>query len=203
MRALSRYDCALDPFVLRELVLRIGMDVLPRASLVTRFSEVRKRGCHLGTWSIEQGEFAARFSQGMIRVYRKHARSSKADAMDLAVEVPLLETEVVSLTDSRRADDRIMARFDLDMLEGEISVRWLQSGDRYQPIGLDGTKKLSDLLADRKVPSFERPLVPVVVDKRGILWPVGYPIAHRVRLTDRTRRVLEARLQEGSWKSRS
>jgi tRNA(Ile)-lysidine synthase len=102
-----------------------------------------------------------------------------------------------------QADDSRVARFDLDALDGGLSVRWPQAGDRYRPIGLHGTKKLFDLLADRKVPSFERPLVPIVVDHQGILWPVGHPIAHRARLTNRTRRVLEARLEEASWKSRS
>ena len=96
-----------------------------------------------------------------------------------------------------------MARFDLDKVQGEIVVRWPKAGDRYQPVGLSGTKKLSELFADRKVPAFERSLIPVVTDSQGILWPVGHPIAHRARLTGQTRRVLEARLQEGSWKNRS
>ena len=203
LRALSRHDCALDAYILRELTARIGLDVVPRAALVSRFSEMRKRTANEGASSIEQGELAIRLSQGMIRVYRKRARAAVVQSVGHAPIAPKLTTRLVGRTAPDQSDDKVLARFDLDALEGELSVRWPRPGDRYQPIGLRGTKKLSDLLADRKVPSFERPLVPVVVDNRGILWPIGHPIAHRARLTDRTRRVMEARLQEGSWKNSS
>lgn len=200
---LMRADRALDPYVLRELVARIGLDLVPSASTVIRFSGLRSRTERQGAYSIEQGKFAALLSQGAIKVYKKRTRTAVSDQDIASLPMPTLETRISTATSPRRFDDKVVARFDLDAVEGEVSVRWPRPGDRYQPIGLRGTKKLSDLLADRKVPSFERPLVPLVVDTQGILWPVGHPIAHRARLTHRTRRVMEARLQEGSWKNRS
>jgi len=198
---LMRHDPALDPYILRELVSRLGLDMVPRDATVSRFAELRNWKDHRGTYSLEQGDMSLRLSQGLMKVCKiaVHSRCREKGAERLVA--PSLVTRVVDAVAPGRSDDKVLARFDLDAVEGVVSVRWPKAGDRYQPLGLQGTKKLSDLLADRKVPSFARPQVPVVVDDQGILWPVGHPIAHRARLTDRTRRVMEARLQEGSWKS--
>ena len=48
-----------------------------------------------------------------------------------------------------------------------LVVRGRRPGDRMRPIGLGGTKKLQDLLVDRKVPRGERDRIPVVVDASG------------------------------------
>lgn len=201
---LMNHDPALAPFILRDLASRLGLDIVPTATLVARFGEFRSSHSRSGAHSIEQGTFAVQWSKGMLRVYRKRNRVRVTSSRVEDRIAPKLETRILQpMRVTGPSNDAVLARFDSDAVEGELAVRWPLPGDRYQPIGLKGTKKLSDLLADRKVPSFERPLVPVVVDNQGILWPIGHPIAHRARLTDRTRRVMEARLQEGSWKNRS
>jgi tRNA(Ile)-lysidine synthase len=58
-----------------------------------------------------------------------------------------------------------------------LTVRSRRPGDRVRPVGLGGTKKLQDLLVDRKVPRAERDGVPVVVDATGrIVWVVGHAV---------------------------
>lgn len=60
---------------------------------------------------------------------------------------------------------------------GPLVVRGRQPGDRIRPAGLDGSKKLQDLLVDRKVPRRERDRVPLVVDATGrILWVIGHAV---------------------------
>ena len=51
----------------------------------------------------------------------------------------------------------------IDKLASELVVRAWQHGDRMQPLGLDGSKSLQDLLTDRKVPRALRTRLPVVV----------------------------------------
>lgn len=202
VRKLSRYDAVLDHYVLRELLVRLCLDIVPRPSIVARFSEMRRASKLERQISAEQGNLAIKRSKDRLLVLAKSAESN-TKSTDRTDSVPRLTTRILDKPHSLKTDDGIVARFDLDQVSGNLGVRWPVPGDRYQPIGLNGTKKLFDLLADRKVPAFERFLVPVVVDDEGILWPVGHPIAHRARMTGRTKRVLEARLQEGSWKSRS
>ena len=56
-----------------------------------------------------------------------------------------------------------------------LVVRSRQPGDRLRPVGLGGSKKLQDLLVDRKVARAGRDLVPVVTDAAGrIVWVAGH-----------------------------
>ncbi|MEZ5294253.1 MAG: tRNA lysidine(34) synthetase TilS [Vicinamibacterales bacterium] len=59
-----------------------------------------------------------------------------------------------------------------------LMVRARRPGDRIRPVGLGGSKKLQDLLVDRKVPRQERARVPVVADATGrLVWVVGHATA--------------------------
>ena len=64
-----------------------------------------------------------------------------------------------------------------------LEVRTRQPGDRFQPLGMTGEKKLQDFLTDAKVPREWRDRVPLLVARRGIAWVVGYRIAHWARVT--------------------
>ena len=73
--------------------------------------------------------------------------------------------------------------------------RW-QPGDRFQPSGMEGTKKLQDFFVDRKVARAERDLVPIVVDESDrIVWVAGYAAAEEFRVTDPSQAVIILRLK--------
>ena len=69
-----------------------------------------------------------------------------------------------------------------ESLTGNLKVRNWGHGDRFQPFGLEGSKKLSDLLRERQISREARPGVLVVADEAGILWVVGLARAERTRL---------------------
>lgn len=74
---------------------------------------------------------------------------------------------------------------------GSLVVRNRQAGDRIDPLGLGGRhKKVSDILADAKVPRSSRERVSIVADSRGILWIAGHSLAERAKETPRTTRRL-------------
>jgi tRNA(Ile)-lysidine synthetase-like protein len=55
-----------------------------------------------------------------------------------------------------------------------LVVRARRDGDRIQPTGMTGRKKLQDLLVDLHVPRIERDLIPVVTTEDGrIVWVGG------------------------------
>jgi tRNA(Ile)-lysidine synthase len=61
------------------------------------------------------------------------------------------------------------------------------------PFGMKGTKKLSDIFIDRKIPHRRRAEAWVVEDARGILWLVGVTTRESTRVTDATTSVVRAR----------
>ena len=68
-----------------------------------------------------------------------------------------------------------------------LTIRGWQPGDRVQPLGLGGRKKLQDVFVDRKVPRDERSHVPVVVDATGrIVWVAGHVVGEPFRVTPRS-----------------
>jgi tRNA(Ile)-lysidine synthase len=80
---------------------------------------------------------------------------------------------------------------DRDRVEGALWVGPPAEGERFDPLGMGGkTQPLADFLRGRKIPRADRPGVPVVRDRAGIVWVAGHRIAHRVRRTDETRNIL-------------
>ena len=65
----------------------------------------------------------------------------------------------------------------LENLGREMRVRTRQEGDRFQPLGMAGTKKLKDFFTDNKVPREWRDSIPLLATDSGIAWVVGYRIA--------------------------
>ena len=57
------------------------------------------------------------------------------------------------------------------------TVRTWQPGDRMQPLGMSGTRKLQDIFTDARIPRRWRERIPLVVTPRGIAWIVGNRIA--------------------------
>jgi tRNA(Ile)-lysidine synthase len=90
---------------------------------------------------------------------------------------------------SRRRQSR-RVELDYDRIVGPLEVRSIRSGERFQPLGMNGTKTVADFLVDRKVPRVYRDETAVVCDQRGIIWLAGFEIADRVKISSATREVL-------------
>lgn len=76
------------------------------------------------------------------------------------------------------------------VLNGNLRIRNWRQGDRIHPLGLDGSRKLSDLFRERRLPAADRPGVLVVEDDDGILWVVGLARSERTRLVSPDHRHL-------------
>lgn len=76
---------------------------------------------------------------------------------------------------------RFTATLKRDVLGEEVILRTRRPGDRFQPSGMTGTKKLQDYFTDAKVPREQRDSVPLLVCDRGIAWVVGHRVAEWAR----------------------
>jgi tRNA(Ile)-lysidine synthase len=88
------------------------------------------------------------------------------------------------------AGDPREAALDLATVRPPLVVRGRRPGDRFQPFGMTGGKKLKEFLIDAKVPAPERDGVPLVCDRDGIVWVAGMRPSERCRVTERTRDLL-------------
>lgn len=86
------------------------------------------------------------------------------------------------------------AILDQTALQGPLQLRPPQRGDRFHPLNAPGSRLLSDLFLDRKIPARDRSNWPVFADQQGIVWVPGVALAHRVRVHSRTTRCWRLRL---------
>jgi len=64
-----------------------------------------------------------------------------------------------------------------------LQVRQWRPGDRYQPLGAPGSRKLQDIFVDAKLSPEQKRHLPVLVDMEGsILWVPGFPPGEAFRL---------------------
>ena len=98
-------------------------------------------------------------------------------------------TDFSSADLAREAPERVY--LDADRLSGPLTVRPWQSGDAMIPFGNTYSKNISDLLTDAKVPSHTRNQALVVCDEEKIVWLAGIRLSEEVRITDKTRNIVQ------------
>ncbi|MFD2248244.1 tRNA lysidine(34) synthetase TilS [Pontibacter ruber] len=84
-----------------------------------------------------------------------------------------------------------VAALDADQLRFPLKLRSWQEGDWFVPLGMNGKKKISDFLIDKKVPANLKSQTLVLVSDQSIAWIVGQRLDNRFKVTDKTERVLE------------
>jgi tRNA(Ile)-lysidine synthase len=87
-----------------------------------------------------------------------------------------------------------IALLDYDSLDFPLSLRSPRPGDRFQPLGMEGEKKVKDLFIDCKIPVAQRKRIPLLFKEDRLLWVAGVRLDHRARLKPETQRVLRVEL---------
>lgn len=85
--------------------------------------------------------------------------------------------------------------FDYDKIVGSLYVRSRKIGDKLSPIGLTGTKKIKDILINKKIPADTKYMFPIISDDEQILWLLGYRISENYKIDDSTQRVIRIQLE--------
>lgn len=92
--------------------------------------------------------------------------------------------------------DRYTACFDATVLQGDsLSVRYWHEGDRIRPFGMSGSKKLSDIFNDAKIPANLKHSLPLLVKGNDILWVPGVRASSLFPVTDETKSYISITLK--------
>lgn len=86
--------------------------------------------------------------------------------------------------------ERSSVALDAELIHGPLIVRRLQTGDRFHPFGMKGTKLVSDYLTDRHRSRIEKMNACVLTDAGGILWLINERPDQRAAVTSGTRHLL-------------
>ena len=101
-----------------------------------------------------------------------------------AAVIPILSGEI------HETDNHFVAYLDFAKTGRKLTVRGRRTGDCFQPLGMDQTKKLGRFMIDTRIPRSWRPFVPIITSPRQILWVAGWRIDERVKINEATKRAL-------------
>lgn len=87
--------------------------------------------------------------------------------------------------------EKSVACFDAEMLNGTLTLRKWQAGDTFSPLGMQGSKLVSDYLTDRKFSLAQKEQQWVLCCDAQIVWVVGERTDNRYRITQNTQRIIK------------
>ncbi len=78
-----------------------------------------------------------------------------------------------------------------DSIKGNFLLRRWKNGDKFFPLGLGGSKKISDFLNEQRIPSSKKRDQLVLTNENKIVWVVGLRLDDRYKITKQTKKVFE------------
>ncbi|MCH8326512.1 MAG: tRNA lysidine(34) synthetase TilS, partial [Bacteroidetes bacterium] len=76
-----------------------------------------------------------------------------------------------------------------DKIKGSFKIRRWKDGDKFYPVGLNGTKKISDYLTEQKIPNYKKREQLVLTNNNKIVWVLGLRLDDRFKITSNTKKV--------------
>ena len=136
------------------------------------------------------GEIIAVKERGLLKFYL----NVPADGCGLQIDTTLISRE--NWRTRKEAGELCPTLYmDASKLEMPLSCRVVAPGDRFSPLGLRGSKKVTDYLTDIKFENLHKGNVLVMCDASGkIVCLPGLQISNHVRVTESTSEILQVRV---------
>lgn len=114
---------------------------------------------------------------------------NETEDLPIQLKFEILETAVYSANKNE-------VLIDIDTIRFPLTLRKWKTGDKFKPLGMNGTKKLSDYFKDEKLSLFDKQDVWILCDKKQIIWVVSYRLDDRCKVTDNTKCIARIRIQK-------
>jgi tRNA(Ile)-lysidine synthase len=116
---------------------------------------------------------------------------------DLRLPASSVHLETIEKPETSPLSDYVyngeMGCLDWGRLSGSLVLRNWNPGDRFQPIGSAGSRKIKSLFQSARIPSWERAQWPVLADGSSVVWTRKFGVAAGAAAGDRTRVILRIR----------
>jgi len=112
------------------------------------------------------------------------------DVIEHPIRLEIVKRSDASLSLSK---PRSVVVLDREKLKFPLLLRKWKAGDRFIPLGMKGSKKVSDLLIDEKLPLHEKENIFVLVSDAKIAWVIGIRIDDRFKVSKQSKQAIEFR----------
>ncbi len=82
------------------------------------------------------------------------------------------------------------------LIDSNLRLRSWNEGDIFFPLGMKGTKKLSDFFVDEKLPIFKKSSIPILESDGNIVWICGMRLDNRYKITPKTKKIVKLVFKE-------
>lgn len=200
---LDRVGLMQEPAALQRLVLRHWIKVRRRSLRGIAFAHIEAmRG--LAATGPAQGRLAIPGGWELRREYDSLYLSKPKSLQAICylhplklgkrLQIPEANVELISETlwspVGAPSADLTEACFDADALPRPLLVRNFRRGDRFEPLGMIGHKKVKDLFIDRKIALSERAKLPILIGADQVLWIPGHGRSGAALVTPRSRAIV-------------
>jgi len=195
-KKILKLDLWLRRRLLRHCMIMLsGQNVTPDREVIERLENlIKKSGDQV---SLPGRIQAVSLDKNLVLYKRQHRKFRKELKIGKKVEIGWPSFTVNSSVSDKFKGKLVKKRkaykgyFDYKKLILPFEIRLVNKGDRFQPLGMKGKKKIGDYLTDTKFPVVFRDEVLVVSDKNGIFWLVGHEIDDRAKIDKNSKEVLK------------
>jgi tRNA(Ile)-lysidine synthase len=115
---------------------------------------------------------------------------------ELNVEINLKIIEATSKW-KKMIKNRDKLYLDQELIGCKIKVRNRKDGDRFQPLGMQGSKKLKDFLIDEKISREDRDMIPIFTTLKDEIVSVGdLRIDEKFKVTEQSKKILSLEIKK-------
>jgi tRNA(Ile)-lysidine synthase len=105
----------------------------------------------------------------------------------------VIQSREISLPLPGLPDNFMDAFFDVASLAADLTLRNFRHGDRFQPLGMAGHKKVKELFIEKKLPLSVRASLPLLVLGDEVIWIPGYGRSEVGKVTSATKAILHVK----------
>jgi len=191
LAALCALPEALARRVVRKAARAAGITQDMEAVHVEALLRMARTGTTGDTLNLPAGLCAARDADALV-IYRP--QQAQAYCVQIALGRNVCPAGVLAVAEVPRpavlkTDDPYVQYADAEALAQAV-LRTRRGGERMQPYGAPGSKKLKDIFIDKKVPARLRAQLPLLCRGDEVLWAVGVALGQAAAITPGTQKVL-------------
>ncbi len=196
---LERFS-SLDHFLKRNLI-RYGWKKLTNEIYPLDFKQVERvlgltESGKVGQRVNLKNHFWAELNSTHLVIFKEQLKKDKIPVKfpgEFKVNGHCLKAQIIDrneLPEKVRIKNENCAFLNWEKLKGPLYLRSFLPGDRFKPLGMKGSKKVSDFLVDAKIPRHKREEIFLLTSKGKIAWIVGHRISEDFKLTSKTKKAL-------------
>ena len=119
------------------------------------------------------------------------------DKATIQADLENLDSELKEKILNGNINQNYRAYVSANIVLGELYVRLRKPGDRFTPLGTNGSRKVKDCMIDRQWDQHKKENCPLITDQNDrILWIPGFPPDHSSRITANTTEVIRLTYKE-------